>query len=341
MRMLFVLELRTFQKPTHKYSLYSLVPYLFFTGISSSDSFSGSESLCTAENFTPSKWITLGRTDLEDPTHCPLVGEYSGILPDADGLCARSYADCNNPEVMFYTVFNCANASEVYEEREYRCFGQWKDSEGLVYTYTERRDIPGKECFVGITMDGDERHMVTEAGANCERGHQPQKYGMTLRRQSKCPSSVISSQSNIPSVSEPASSKRIPITPPPSLRLPNSRPVSPRLSTVRSVVVDGVEQLMEKIEEEAEQRYYDRETTSKFGNNNGRHRHHNKHGHNLHGQHGNRDQDIHTNEIPDDETNSRSHTSKGSGPRIQGSATMIFVMTTLSLMMVSTSAMRS
>ena len=331
------------------------MPYLFFTGISSSDSFSGSESLCTAENFTPSKWITLGRTDLEDPTHCPLVGEYSGILPDADGLCARSYADCNNPEVMFYTVFNCANASEVYEEREYRCFGQWKESgTGLVYTYTERRDIPGKECFVGITMDGDERHMVTEAGANCERGHQPQKYGMTLRRQSKCPSSVISSQSNIPSSSvsdlQSSSSKRIPITPPPSLQRPNSRPVSPRLSTVRSVVVDGVEQLMEKIEEEAEQRYYDRETTSKVGTSNGqgggRHRHHNKHGHNLHGgginnggQH--RDQDIHTNEIPDDGTNSRSHTSKGSGPRIQGSATVILVMTSLSLMMISTSSMRS
>ena len=306
------------------------MPYLFFTGISSSGSFSGSESLCTAENFTPSKWITLGRTDLEDPTHCPLVGEYSGILPDADGLCARSYADCNNPEVMFYTVFNCGNASEVYEEREYRCFGQWEEpGTGLVYTYTERRDIPGKECFVGITMDDDERHMVTEAGANCERGHQPQKYGMTLRRQSKCPMKVPTN--NVPNLP-----KRIPITPRPNSR-PNSRPVSPRLSTVHSVVVDGVEQLMEKIEEEAEQKYYDHmETTLKP-----RHKHH-KHSHGgtpNHGQqHNHRDQDIRTNEIPGSEP----HVCSGSGDCNSGSglasnrqesAMVILVMTLLMMMM--------
>ena len=119
-----------------------------------------------------------------DPPHCPLVGEYTGVLPDAEGLCAKSYADCNNPEVMFYTVFNCHNHSEIYEEREYRCFGQWEEN-GLVYTYTERRDIPGNECFVGVTIDED-RNIVTEAGQNCERGHQPEKYGMTLHRQAKC-----------------------------------------------------------------------------------------------------------------------------------------------------------
>ena len=300
------------------------MPYLFFAGISSSDSFSGSESLCTAENFTPRKWITLGRTDLEDPPHCPLVGEYSGILPDAEGLCARSYADCNNPEVMFYTVFNCANASEVYEEREYRCFGQWEEPEtGLVYTYTERRDIPGKECFVGITMDDDERHMVTEAGANCERGHKPQKYGMTLRRQSKCPNTKLHQSISLSSDNVPKS--RIPITPRPS------RPVSPRLSTVRSVVVDGVEQLMEKIEEEAEQRYYDMENDYKP-----RHKHH-KHGHGLvhsgTGQHNHNDQDIHTNEIP----GSRPQTGNGSG-RLQQSSMVILLMTmmsTMSLLMMS------
>ena len=141
-------------------------------------------ALCNVDNFSPSKWLTLGRTQINDLPHCPLVGEYSGTLPDAEGLCAKSYADCNNPEVMFYTVFNCNNQSEVYEEREYRCFGQWQE-DGLVYTYTERRDIPGNECFVGVTID-DDRNIVTEAGQNCERGHQPEKYGMTLHRQAKC-----------------------------------------------------------------------------------------------------------------------------------------------------------
>ena len=276
-----------------------------FAGISSSDSFSGSESLCTAENFTPSKWLTLGRADLENPPHCPLVGEYTGTLPDAEGLCAKSYADCNNPEVMFYTVFNCANASEVYEEREYRCFGQWTEpSTGLVYTYTERRDIPGKECFVGLTMDGDEKHMVTEAGANCERGHQPQKYGMTLLRQSTCQPDTPGAALLPPS--RPGTGSRIPITTPRSRFETTSRPISPRFSsTVRNVVmVDGVEQLLEKIEEQEEQRYYDRE----FNNNNQSQNNRNKpnHGrkHHKHHNHNRKNEDIHTNEIPGSRTDS-------------------------------------
>jgi hypothetical protein len=276
---------------------------ILFSGISSSDSFSGSETLCSAENFTPSKWLTLGRADFEDPPHCPLVGEYSGILPDAEGLCARSYADCNNPEVMFYTVFNCGNASEVYEEREYRCFGQWSEPEtGLVYTYTERRDIPGKECFVGVTMEDDDRHLVTEAGANCERGHQPRKYGMTLRRQSVCPSKASSGGGGLPVVTvtsvPPMNKVRVPITP----STPTTwRPISPRLSTVRSVtVVDGVEQLLEQIEEEEENNYYDKEFDQTFRP---RHKHGHKHGYRHRGD-SSGDQDIFTNEIPGSRTQS-------------------------------------
>lgn len=114
------------------------------------------------------------------------MGEFTGILPDAEGFCAKSFADCNNPEIMFYTVFNCSNSYEVYEEREYRCYGQWIEEEtGLVYTYTERRDLPGKECFVGSMLEGDQ-YIITEAGQNCERGHQPKTYGMTLKQVRQC-----------------------------------------------------------------------------------------------------------------------------------------------------------
>ena len=50
----------------------------------------------------------------------------------------------------------------MFEEREYRCFGQWEEEEtGLVYTYTDRRDVPGSECFVGKTIDGD-RNVIAE-----------------------------------------------------------------------------------------------------------------------------------------------------------------------------------
>ena len=69
-------------------------------------------------------------------------------------------------------------------EREYRCLGQWKE-ENLIYTYTERRDQIGYECFVGlITQKGD--IFLKEAGNNCERGQEPLKYGMRLTQVSKC-----------------------------------------------------------------------------------------------------------------------------------------------------------
>ena len=69
-------------------------------------------------------------------------------------------------------------------EREYRCLGQWKEQD-LIYTYTERRDLIGYECFVGlITKKGD--IYLKEAGNNCERGQEPLKYGMRLTQVSKC-----------------------------------------------------------------------------------------------------------------------------------------------------------
>ena len=74
--------------------------------------------------------------------------------------------------------------SEVFEEREYRCLGQWTE-DGMIYTYTERRDMIGHECFVGtLTAKGD--IYLLEAGQNCERGHEPMKFGMRLTQVSKC-----------------------------------------------------------------------------------------------------------------------------------------------------------
>jgi hypothetical protein len=69
-------------------------------------------------------------------------------------------------------------------EREYQCLGQWQE-EGLIYTYTERRDMIGYECFVGlITAKGDIH--LREAGHNCERGQDPLRDGMRLTQVSKC-----------------------------------------------------------------------------------------------------------------------------------------------------------
>ena len=32
-------------------------------------------------------------------------------------------------------------------EREYRCLGNWEE-DGVLYTFTQRRDMPGHQCFV-------------------------------------------------------------------------------------------------------------------------------------------------------------------------------------------------
>jgi len=61
--------------------------------------------------------------------------------------------------------------------------GQWQE-DGLIYTYTERRDMIGYECFVGlITAKGDIH--LREAGHNCERGQDPLRDGMRLTQVSK------------------------------------------------------------------------------------------------------------------------------------------------------------
>ena len=45
-----------------------------------------------------------------------MAGEYEGVIPQTGGqLCAKLYSDCNNPDIMFYTVISCENASDIYE----------------------------------------------------------------------------------------------------------------------------------------------------------------------------------------------------------------------------------
>ena len=46
---------------------------------------------------------------------CPIQGEHTGVIPDAPELCARLVSDCTYPEKMLYTVYSCANESQVYE----------------------------------------------------------------------------------------------------------------------------------------------------------------------------------------------------------------------------------
>ena len=151
-------------------------------GLYTSDSHN--DSLCSHQNFQERTWTTQGRLDIVEKAPYMFTGEYTGVIPDTEGLCAKLYSDCNNPEIMFYTIFNCFNRTEVVEEREYQCLGQWEE-DGVIYTYTERRDMAGYECFVGVTTKKGEI-FLQEAGNNCERGQEPLRYGMRMSRVAQC-----------------------------------------------------------------------------------------------------------------------------------------------------------
>merc|ERR1712130_982691 len=119
-------------------------------------------------------WVTQVR----ERVSCPMQGEWWGVIPDAEGLCARSVTSCDRPDMMQYQVYNCDNQMEVYEDRLYQCYGQLKDNQ-LVYTLTKRMDLQKQECFVGIPSH-DGKHKIMGAGEHCDRGLQPHLYGMNM-----------------------------------------------------------------------------------------------------------------------------------------------------------------
>lgn len=149
----------------------------FQIGTKSSTSYDN--SLCMDFNFQNKVWLTQGRLDRSQESPCPIRGEYTGFIPDTTEACAKLASDTKFPEIMYYTVSDCKQ-QEIYEEREYRCLGQWEE-EGLTYTYTQRKDIGTYECFVGSIISNNEIY-IKEAGKHCERDIDPLKYGMKLLR---------------------------------------------------------------------------------------------------------------------------------------------------------------
>lgn len=113
---------------------------------------------------------------------CPISGEYIGRIPDSVELCAKLWSDCRAPELMYYQVSDCMT-SEIYEEREYRCLGHWKEGD-LLYTYTQRYDAAAGtfECFVGSIVSSKEIY-IKEAGEHCQRRVDPFRFGMKLVKQ--------------------------------------------------------------------------------------------------------------------------------------------------------------
>ncbi|GAB0096103.1 uncharacterized protein DMENIID0001_115700 [Sergentomyia squamirostris] len=142
------------------------------------------EHLCSDENFDGSRWITQSReTTHVHYTQCPVSGEFTGYIPDAEGLCAKLSSDCKSQNILYYEVSAC-ETGEVYEEREYQCLGQWEEN-GLLYAFTYRRDINIFECFVGAMM-AEKTIFIKEAGENCQRNLNPHRYGMELNKIGYC-----------------------------------------------------------------------------------------------------------------------------------------------------------
>ncbi|XP_045116252.1 uncharacterized protein LOC123507441 isoform X3 [Portunus trituberculatus] len=152
-------------------------------GVSPSKVYNASR-ICSDDAFRGQTWKTQGRLSPENLSGCPITGEYTGVIPDATELCARLSSDCNDPQHMHYTVSSCRNATEVYEERDYRCLGQWSEG-GVMYTFTHRRDVDTYECFAGVVVNPNEIFII-EAGTSCQRGLQPLAHGMKLVRQATC-----------------------------------------------------------------------------------------------------------------------------------------------------------
>nr|XP_040222749.2 uncharacterized protein LOC120949487 [Anopheles coluzzii] len=153
--------------------------------ISSRQSANYTATICNDFYFNDDRWLTQGRLDSNDiVSPCPIIGEFSGIIPDDEGLCAKLSSECESQDIMYYQISACDYANEVYEEREYRCLGQWTHR-NIVYTYTQRRDVGTYECFVG-TMLSDRQIFIKEAGEHCQRDVNPHRFGMELNKVAHC-----------------------------------------------------------------------------------------------------------------------------------------------------------
>src|SRR5690606_30712192 len=74
-------------------------------------------TLCSDDMFNDRAWISQGRRAGIRETACPISGDYSGTVPEESSLCAKIASDCNNPDIMFYTVSLCHNRSHIFERK--------------------------------------------------------------------------------------------------------------------------------------------------------------------------------------------------------------------------------
>merc|ERR1712106_625851 len=93
------------------------------------------EVICSSAALENPLSLTGWVTQVRDRVPCPMLGEWQGVIPDAEGLCTRSVTSCARPDQMQYQVYNCNNQMEVYQ-----CYGQFQDQQ-LVYTLNKRKNL--------------------------------------------------------------------------------------------------------------------------------------------------------------------------------------------------------
>lgn len=73
-----------------------------------SDAMNSEDNICNERYFDENRWLTqsrLGESLMISP--CPVSGEFTGLLPDAQGLCAKLSSECQTRNKMFYQVSAC------------------------------------------------------------------------------------------------------------------------------------------------------------------------------------------------------------------------------------------
>lgn len=79
------------------------------------DSLGGLESICSNKYFEKSHFITQVRLDSAfEMSPCPIDGEFVGLIPDAEELCARLWSDCDRNDTMNYQVSVCGH-DEIFD----------------------------------------------------------------------------------------------------------------------------------------------------------------------------------------------------------------------------------
>lgn len=64
--------------------------------------------------------LTIGK-DLSTVSPCPILGEYIGMLPNVENLCAKLSSDCVSQDTMYYMVSDCSQL-QIYEGKLTRVF---------------------------------------------------------------------------------------------------------------------------------------------------------------------------------------------------------------------------